>query len=322
MTLFLEKNRRIDLSTLKSISEGGEHHDVTEFVHREFKDIVQKAFKALPPISHIGIDLIAEDISSSPNSQKWNIIEIDSNPSIPTHCFPLFGKIKDIEYEIIRYNRKKLKTNKENPLFANIAPVWEQKKKNYSNEFLKRNIVCEAAKERNLKVVPLDDYFWYIEDLHGNKRFFTQLIPDATSVVSAQIAISKYITNKYMHQQGIPVPESKIFSIKEKEAAWEFASSLSSSVIKPIKGSGGENVFIDIKDKENFFKAVSIQNVDKIIVEEFIKGTDYRIVVIDNKFTAAIKRIPAFITGDGIHSLQELINIKNNHRKKKSAYCK
>jgi cyanophycin synthetase len=45
----------------------------------------------------------------------------------------------------------------------------------------------------------------------------------------------------------------------------------------------------------------------KIIVEKFINGCDFRVLVIDNKFVAAAKRTPACIKGDGKHSVQELI---------------
>jgi cyanophycin synthetase len=48
-----------------------------------------------------------------------------------------------------------------------------------------------------------------------------------------------------------------------------------------------------------------------VIVEKFITGYDFRVLVIDNKLVAAAKREPAHIKGDGIQTIQQLIDETN-----------
>jgi cyanophycin synthetase len=42
----------------------------------------------------------------------------------------------------------------------------------------------------------------------------------------------------------------------------------------------------------------------RVIVEKFITGFDFRILVIDNKLVAAAKRVPAHVIGNGENSIQ------------------
>jgi cyanophycin synthetase len=45
-----------------------------------------------------------------------------------------------------------------------------------------------------------------------------------------------------------------------------------------------------------------------LVVEKFLSGADYRILVINGKFTAAARRDPAFIVGDGTSTIRQLID--------------
>ncbi|MDI1303661.1 MAG: cyanophycin synthetase, partial [bacterium] len=49
----------------------------------------------------------------------------------------------------------------------------------------------------------------------------------------------------------------------------------------------------------------------RVIVEKFITGFDFRILVIDNKLVAAAKRVPAHVIGNGNDNIQQLIDITN-----------
>jgi len=52
-----------------------------------------------------------------------------------------------------------------------------------------------------------------------------------------------------------------------------------------------------------------------VIVEEFVEGKEFRLLVIGRKVVGVIHRIPANITGDGIHKIKELIKLKNANPK-------
>lgn len=84
-------------------------------------------------------------------------------------------------------------------------------------------------------------------------------------------------------------------------------------MIKPIDGNHGRGVTTNIEDREQAIKAM--ENAKRIsnsvIVEQYITGEDYRILVINYRMVAAAKRLPAQVTGDGLHSVRALIDQVN-----------
>jgi hypothetical protein len=52
------------------------------------------------------------------------------------------------------------------------------------------------------------------------------------------------------------------------------------------------------------------------MIQEQVSGEDYRVLVIDGKFRIATKRIPAFIIGDGIRNIRELIEETNKDKRR------
>lgn len=319
------KDLQIPLSQIATVAAGGEHEDMTERIHKSFKTIAKNLFDTFPTCSHVGIDLIAQDITKASDIQEWNIIEVNSNPSIPHHYYPVIGKQRDVAGAVIEYNFKllqeKLENQKETSSFSNIAPIWHQSDENYFDVYLKKNLLYRAARKRNLKVKEINNFLWYIEDDNKKRHYFHITVCDQTSSVSSTITVYKHITNHFLSGLGIPSPKGKIFSISQKEESWKYAKQFHSCVVKPTNGSGGKDVFTNLKTKKEFFQALTSQSKDKFIVEEFIEGKDYRVLMIDNKFVAAINRIPPFVVGDGIHTLEQLTNMKNEKRKENPYTC-
>jgi len=52
----------------------------------------------------------------------------------------------------------------------------------------------------------------------------------------------------------------------------------------------------------------------EFMVEDYVFGEDYRVLVVDYKVVAVTKRIPANVVGDGEHMIQELVDKKNENR--------
>jgi acylphosphatase len=55
-------------------------------------------------------------------------------------------------------------------------------------------------------------------------------------------------------------------------------------------------------------------NHSDVIIEQFIPGKEYRLYVVDGQVVGAMNRVPANITGDGEHSIKQLIDLKNEER--------
>jgi cyanophycin synthetase len=84
-------------------------------------------------------------------------------------------------------------------------------------------------------------------------------------------------------------------------------------VIKPLDGNHGKGASINVKKWEDAVEGLAYAKKysHRVIVEKFITGYDFRVLVIDNKLVAAAKREPAHIKGDGIQTIEQLIDETN-----------
>jgi cyanophycin synthetase len=86
-------------------------------------------------------------------------------------------------------------------------------------------------------------------------------------------------------------------------------------VVKPRDGNQGKGASINVNDDESAKVALAQAKLfsDHVLVERFVTGNDFRLLVIDGKFIAASKRIPAHVVGDGHSSIRKLIDIENRN---------
>lgn len=134
-----------------------------------------------------------------------------------------------------------------------------------------------------------------------------------TSSIGVDIACNKELTKKMLVQTGIPVPEGTLAITEEN--ALEAASIIGGSVvIKPYDCNQGKGVSLNLINKAEIISAFKLAKnySDKVIVEKFIPGKHYRVLVIGEQVTAVAERLPAYVLGDGVHSIAELVRIINS----------
>lgn len=142
---------------------------------------------------------------------------------------------------------------------------------------------------------------------------------------AVKICIDKYLTKKYLKEANVPTPEGALFNSEHsKDEILSYAKELGYPlVVKPVDGSGGKGVIANIRTDQELLDALSIVRDDmkfeKIIVEEYFEGTDYRIYVIGDKVVAAFDRIPANVIGDGKNTIAKLLELKIEERQKNPA---
>ena len=134
--------------------------------------------------------------------------------------------------------------------------------------------------------------------------------------ISPLIMENKVVTKKILAKNGYSVPESKEYQNSE-EAVKDFSLfEKKAFVIKPKSTNYGLgiSIFREGASKENFTKAVEIafEEDSTILVEDFVEGTEYRFFVIGKETKAVLLRVPANVTGDGVHTINELVEAKNN----------
>ena len=137
-------------------------------------------------------------------------------------------------------------------------------------------------------------------------------IASTTSNIAVDIACDKEETKKLLGDAEIPVPRGTIIKSIEglKDAVDRYGYPL---VLKPVDGNHGKGATTNIINWEQAVKALEgAQRYGRsVIVERFIRGYDFRILVINYKFICAALRTPASVMGDGEHTIQWLIDEVN-----------
>ena len=134
---------------------------------------------------------------------------------------------------------------------------------------------------------------------------------DATSAVAESIAQDKDLTKKLLRAAGVPVPLGR--PVGDVEDAWAAALQIGLPVVlKPKAGNQGKGVMVNIQTREQFNMAYQAASVHgEVMVEKFLPGGDFRLLVVGDKLVAASRREPPQVVGDGLHSVRELVDIVN-----------
>ena len=145
-----------------------------------------------------------------------------------------------------------------------------------------------------------------------NQMRFQATITCQTSHIAVDIACDKEATKRMLDNASIPVAKGSI-CVDEEDLENTIKKIGYPIVLKPLDGNHGKGASINVKDWETAKAGLAHakQYSRRVIVEKFITGFDFRILVINNKVVAAAKRVPAHVVGNGINSIQELIDIEN-----------
>lgn len=146
-----------------------------------------------------------------------------------------------------------------------------------------------------------------------NQKRIRATITSETSSIGVELAGNKEETKYLLEQSEVPVPKGQIIRNESnlEDACKRVGFPL---VVKPIDGNHGRGITVNIQSLEEaltaFHAAKKVSN--SIIIERFITGVDYRLLVINHRFVAAALRTPAHVVGDGKSTVQELIDLVNS----------
>ena len=145
-----------------------------------------------------------------------------------------------------------------------------------------------------------------------NQMRFQATITCKTSSIAVDIACNKEQTKKMLDDASIPVASGGI-CVDEEDLEIVIKKIGYPIVLKPLDGNHGKGASINVKTWEDAVEGLAYAKKysHRIIVEKFITGFDFRVLIIDNKLVAAAKRVPAHIVGNGSNTIQQLIDITN-----------
>lgn len=153
-------------------------------------------------------------------------------------------------------------------------------------------------------------------------HYFFRTRGDLVSNEAVELGMDKARANHVLNKNGIQAAEGKGFDpTAPEEELTAYANKLGYPVVlKPIEGSFGRGVHLNINNDEELIEIAQKLRSDKktedILIERQYIGTDHRIYVVGDEVVGAIERIPANVTGDGKSTVLELIEQKNNQRKR------
>ncbi len=182
--------------------------------------------------------------------------------------------------------------------------------------------IVRAAGQRGIPVRRL--YSGSLVQLgHGSlQRRICTAETDATSAIAETIAQDKQLTRFLLHAVGVPVPEGR--PVADADDAWNAAEEIGVPVVvKPQYGNHGRGVATNLSTREQVVRAYDAAREEgsSILVESYIPGDDYRLLVIGGRLVAAALREPAHVIGDGRSTIAQLIDAVNRDPRRSDGHA-
>ena len=143
-----------------------------------------------------------------------------------------------------------------------------------------------------------------------------------TSAIAESIAQDKELTKNLLHAAGVAVPLGR--PVKDADDAWAAAQEIGLPVVvKPRDGNQGKGISVNLTGEEQIKKAFTLAEEfrDDILVEKYLPGHDYRLLVIGDKLIAAARRDPPLVTGDGVHTVRQLVELVNKDPRRSDGHA-
>jgi cyanophycin synthetase len=172
--------------------------------------------------------------------------------------------------------------------------------------------IVEEARRRAIPVRRLNSRSLVQLGMGKNLRRIQATLTDHTSAIAIEIAQDKDDTKRVLEAIGLPVPHGNVAESADEAVA--LAQEIGFPVIlKPLDLSHGRGISARLTNEDAVRDAWARTSTlaPKCIVEQFSEGRDHRVLVIGGRVVAVAERIPAHVTGDGTHTLRELIDLAN-----------
>ena len=148
-----------------------------------------------------------------------------------------------------------------------------------------------------------------------NKKILFEVLPTADIAEISKIDFDdKYKFKQILKSDNLPRAEGGCF--RKAQKALFYAKELGFPLaVKPKLGSLSKHITCNIQNEADLKKAIHIAQIinPEFIVEKFIEGDVHRITLVDHKMAGCCLREAPNVIGDGMHTITELIGIKNEH---------
>ncbi|MGH4140904.1 cyanophycin synthetase [Clostridium sp.] len=172
--------------------------------------------------------------------------------------------------------------------------------------------ICNEAKKRGIPILRIGEDSIFQLGYGKYSKIIQATMGNDTSAIAVGIAQDKLLTKQILGIHCLPVASG--MKVKSRLDALYFAKDIGYPVvIKPEFGNQGKGVIVNIKHEKQLSEAYELLagDYEDIIIEKFISGRDYRVCSVYGDIVAVSERIPPYIIGDGINTIEKLIHITN-----------
>ena len=174
--------------------------------------------------------------------------------------------------------------------------------------------ILDEAARRDIPYIRLNEQSFVQLGQGKYQQRIRATMTSRTSALGVDIAGDKKLTTSLLASAGLPVPRSDM--VRSADEAVAAAVRIGYPVVtKPLDGNHGRGVGLDLRTEEDvrrgFERALRQTRSGVVVLESFIQGNDYRVLVIDGHMVAVAERVPAHVIGDGEHTVRELVEITN-----------
>ncbi|MEW6366287.1 MAG: cyanophycin synthetase [Acidobacteriota bacterium] len=172
--------------------------------------------------------------------------------------------------------------------------------------------IVKEARQRGIPFLRLDEYNLVQLGTGRYQKRIRATITSDTDYLAVETADNKRLTTLMLTEAGIPVPETVV--AERLEEVIEFQARLKQPlVIKPRERHMRKGVTVRLDSDEEISEAFgwARQFDEAVLVQPFVSGNTYRVLVIDYQMVAAAQVTPPVVVGDGRHRITELIEILN-----------
>ncbi|HEX8649920.1 MAG TPA: cyanophycin synthetase [Pyrinomonadaceae bacterium] len=172
--------------------------------------------------------------------------------------------------------------------------------------------IVQEAENRDIPHIRLNDQSLVQLGYGVNQQRIQATVTGRTNMIAVDLASDKDATKQLLGSMGVPVPKG--YQIVDEDEIEKTVGRLGFPIaVKPLDANHGKGITVGLKTLEEVRAAFPLaKNYSRrVIVEQSLTGQDFRALVINNRLVAVAERIPAHVTGDGEHTIRELIDITN-----------
>lgn len=212
-----------------------------------------------------------------------------------------------LKFERINVFTVKNKNSFNEPLFIGTQP------QEGLNPYAK--IITREAQRRGITVNVHDAKAGYFElSLGGRTITCRESLSELTTSIAMSRCDDKSVTHRILNKAKLRVPAQ--LEGGNPEEADDFLAQHGAVVVKPARGEQGAGISVDVRDHEALHAAIeeAKTHCETVLLEEYVPGTDLRVIVIDGRVVAAATRRPPRIKGTGRDTIRELIHKQSRRR--------